>query len=421
MKTCHRRHRKAPLASVLAAAAATLIAQSACAQADEPNPYYIGVSQSFTHDSNIYRLRDEDVSGVPVVADTISSTGLVAGIDQPFGRQHFYADGAAHYNRFRDNTDLNNTSYDLTTGLDWSTIERLSGKLKYTAGENLATYSSGNTLEIRKKNIERDQHFNAIVDLGLVSLLSLEGTYTYDSLHYTAPEYQTFNFHDDVYSLGVKYRPSGALTLGLAGRTTRGTYPDRGDLNALTGELSFRRNDVDLTGEWIVSGLSTIVARASYGKQTYSDARGSDFKGFTGSLGWDYRPTGKLHLSTYLARDTGQASVNTPFFGTVLSAESSRVKTLAQMRAIYDLTGKIQLSGTARYEHRNIADVHGVFGGDTTDNTRHYELGVQYAALRSLLLSCSVSRESRTAGNLLDVSYPYHVNTGSCGAQFTLQ
>lgn len=418
MKIRHRRSSIAPLASLLAAASATFLAQSACAQADEPNPYYIGVSQSFMHDSNIYRLRDEEVSGTPVIADTISSTGVVAGIDQPFGRQHFYANGSAHYNRFRDNTDLNNTSYDLTTGLDWSTIERLSGKLKYVAGENLATYSSGNTLEIRKKNVERDQHFTAIVDYGLVALLSLEGGYERNDQHYTAEEYRTFNYNEDVYSLGLKYRPSGALTLGIAGRATQGRYPDRVDANdpTLTNELSMRRKDLDLTGEWVVTGLSTLVGRVSYSHQTYSDLRGSAFKGFTGSLGWDYRPTGKLHFSTYLSRDTGETTLNIPFFGTTLSSDAVRAKSLAQVRGVWDLTGKVQLTGTARYVHRTI----GLLGGDSTDNTRHYEVGVEYVPLRSLMLSCNVSRESRSAGEFA-VSYPYHVNTGSCGAQFTLQ
>src|SRR5207245_3758172 len=70
-----------------------------CAMA-EANPYYIGVSQAFTHDSNVFRRPDNGT--LPVVADTVSSTGVLGGIDQPFGRQHFFANGTAAMNRHKN-------------------------------------------------------------------------------------------------------------------------------------------------------------------------------------------------------------------------------------------------------------------------------------------------------------------------------
>ena len=55
-------------------------AQSAWAEA---NPYYIGVSQSVTRNSNVFRTPNDQADR----GDTISSTGLNAGIDQPFRLQ----------------------------------------------------------------------------------------------------------------------------------------------------------------------------------------------------------------------------------------------------------------------------------------------------------------------------------------------
>jgi hypothetical protein len=434
MKTpCHRPPRRLSAAPTLLAAAIALV----CAQAkadDEPNPYYIGASQAFTHDSNIYRFADQYTTVDPVtqvqtlspqpVGDTISSTGLVAGIDQPFGRQHFYGSGSARYNRYNDNHDLNNTSYSLDTGLDWSTIDRLSGKLHYTTRENLASYSANVlSLNSREKNIEHDQTFEATAQLGTASLFSVDGGYTYNSVHYSADPFSVFNYHENAVRLGLKYRPSGALTLGIGARTTRGDYPDRVDASKQPAPLKMRRNDLDLTGQWEVSGLSTLVARLSYSKQSYDNHAVGDFHGATGSLGWDYRPTGRLHFSTYLARDTGQTTLDSTFLGAQYSADSSRLKTLAQVHAMYDLTGKIRLDGTARHEHRTLSDTNTLFNVSSSgsDSTNFYALGLTYSPLRSLTLACSVSRETRTSSEISPLSYPFHDNLTSCSAQFVLR
>src|SRR6266436_4482934 len=106
-----------------------------CAMA-ETSPYYIGVSQAFTHDNNVFRRPDNGT--LPVLADTLSSTGLLGGIDQPFGRQHFFANGTAATNRHKNLDQLNNTSYGLAAGLDWSTVERLSGNVRASANQSLA-------------------------------------------------------------------------------------------------------------------------------------------------------------------------------------------------------------------------------------------------------------------------------------------
>ena len=49
----HARHlfRSGPLA-----AAAVLAASSTAMAAEEPNPYYIGATETITHDGNIYRV-----------------------------------------------------------------------------------------------------------------------------------------------------------------------------------------------------------------------------------------------------------------------------------------------------------------------------------------------------------------------------
>ena len=66
----------------LIAAAAACVAGAV--RADEPNPYYIGLSETLAHDSNIYRI-----PGGP--GDSYSSTALLGGFDQSISRQRLYA------------------------------------------------------------------------------------------------------------------------------------------------------------------------------------------------------------------------------------------------------------------------------------------------------------------------------------------
>ena len=64
----------------LIGAIATTAAASG-AWADEPSPYYIGASTSFTHDSNVYRVADGP-------GDNYWSVGLLGGLDLA-GAVHF--------------------------------------------------------------------------------------------------------------------------------------------------------------------------------------------------------------------------------------------------------------------------------------------------------------------------------------------
>src|SRR5438552_933532 len=90
----------------------------------DPNPYYIGASQAFTHDSNVLRLPEGSEQ-----SDSFSTTTLLGGFDQPISRQRLYANGTLNYNRYKNRTDLNNTGYGLNAGWDWATIGHLSGTL----------------------------------------------------------------------------------------------------------------------------------------------------------------------------------------------------------------------------------------------------------------------------------------------------
>jgi len=111
--------------------AATGVAEIGMAFAQD-DPYYIGASQVFTWESNVFRVAE----GQPESKDTYSTTALLAGVNQPFGRG-------------------------VDVGLDWETIESLSGRLGYMTKEVLARYGADQGPPITTLNLERSQEFTA--------------------------------------------------------------------------------------------------------------------------------------------------------------------------------------------------------------------------------------------------------------------
>ena len=398
--------------------AATLLAAAGAGRA-EANPYYIGVSQAFAHDSNLYRT---ETAPQP---DKYSITGLQAGVDQPFGRQRFYANGSVRATRYEDIVELNNTGYGLNAGLDWSTIEQLSGGFNVSLNQSLAPYgASGNQPLLTKKNVETDQQASARVQLGLVALVSLEGTLSHRRVGFSANEFAASEYRQNSASLGLNYRPSGLLTLGTALRTTRGDYPNVVLANG--DSASFSRNDLDLTATWVPSGLSTVNARLSFGRQTSDALSQRDFSGTTGSISWAFLPTGKLSFNTAISRDTGAESGFANTRGVQLngSSDNSRLTTSVAFTAAYEATAKIKINAGLRYTRRSLVDEQFVNGvavqsAEGTDSLKSLSLGANYEPSRNWQLGCGAVRDLRLASGGLSNSYA--ATNVNCSTQFTLK
>ena len=139
---------------------------------DESDPYTIGVSQSFAADTNLFRVPD---GSAVVPRDIISSTGVRAAIDQPFGRQRFSAGLDANVNRYKNNTQLNNTDHRLSARLDWSTVERVSGELTAEQRNSLYRYDLDSQSRFTGKNQLRTTGAGLQVRVGVVTAWTLDG------------------------------------------------------------------------------------------------------------------------------------------------------------------------------------------------------------------------------------------------------
>jgi hypothetical protein len=387
----------------------------------EQSPYHIGVSQGFTHYSNVFQSTNDAQS------DTVSSTGILGGINLELGRQRLYASGSAQTNRYQNFDQLNNVSYGLTTGLDWQTIERLSGSLRYATNQSLVNYADVQ-FPVGTKDVQKTQSATAAVRYGITPRLGIDASATRRAVDYSAAEDRR-GFTQNSASLGVRWGGTGLLTFGAALRLTKSDFPSAlivapvpaipetpttpavPAVPAEYGPDKADRKDLDLTGSWSPSGLSTLTGRVSLTRETHTQPAIPELSGLTGSIAWDYRPTGKLALNVSLTRDTGtETTFALPSDFIPLRANNDRINTVAALEATYEVTAKIKANASLRHTDGSVVNSLGASRGASTNVVA---IGANYAITRSVDLSCNLSHESR--------SRAYNASTIGCSGRFTLR
>lgn len=386
---------------------ATLFAAAGSVQSQESNPYYLGASQSFTRDNNILRR-------TVAQSDTISSTGVRAGIDQAFGRQRAVVGLEANRNRYSNYNQYNNTDYAATGRLDWSTVERISGTLSAEARRGLYrdTLNLGTDRNLRSTNGLALQ-----VQIGLVTRWSFDTSLSTNRQSYSATP--TANLRQNALGAGVRFRPSEALSLRTGLRRTEGKYS-----NLLVPD-DFTREDLDFDSQVEASGASRISTRLSYTRESHSKASSRAYRGWTGSLGWNWRPTGKLTWDLTASRDSNVGSVNQYAF--LISDESgdTRIRNSLGLRAAWELSPKLGVTGGLGYARRTL-DNGFITGGTLSsgkDNTKSANLGLRYLPLRNAELGCGVNWEDRSvsAAGASSLTYPYSATSYNCSGQIFLR
>lgn len=390
---------------------ATALLMGATAAMAETSPYYIGVSQSLGHESNLYRVGGN--VGLPAGAqsrsDTTATTSLVAGVDQTWGRQRLSGNGSLRASRFANNDQLNNEGYGLNLGLDWATVERISGRLGFTADRSLRgfdpVYQGGQAAE---RNIEDNNQINATVRLGVVTRLTAEASASRRQVRYSAQAYQGSEYNQTTGSLGGRYRLGGATSVGLAWRQSQVDHVSRDD--------PYKRRDIDLTGNWVPSGLTSVYGRISHTATDHARSPLRDFSGLTAELRGSTQATGKIKLHVRFSRDLGQGTSTFDLQGQTPALEFDRVSTALRVGADYDLSAKIALNASLEHIRRSFEGTRFAVVG--SDSTTSLALGARWLPTRAIQVGCSLGHDTRSVSQ---VGNPYNSNSVSCYGQFVLQ
>jgi len=416
-----RQKLRRPAALVASALATALGASVSCsAWADDPSPYYLGVTASLAHDSNVYRVPEN----VPILtggtrSDSYWGGGLVGGFDQSYGRQRFYADANVRNNNYVHDKDLDNVSYGLNAGWDWATIEKLSGGVTVSATQSLANQDNNSTaIPTFQRNIVNTEQLGARVRWGADGALNVNGAYAHSRVSYSLT--RSTDSSNDSASLGASYSVGPTLRLGAGLRFS----------HAVESDASYTTDgrNLDLSADWRATAQSGLSARVSFTRQTSSGNNSLDFSGLTGALTATYAPTSKLAINASMSRDAG---TNSSFYnltnannGQTVSALSENTQTTASflVGATYAATAKIGVNADVQYRHNKVGNFLNIPGAPSDahdDDTLSASIGANYAIARNWSLACSLAHMSRDVSSF--VPYQYSANTVSCTTQFTLR
>jgi hypothetical protein len=409
--------------SAPASSSGTSSSTSAATVQDEKAPWYLGLRQGFAWNDNLYKQPQGQEQ-----SDAYSSTVLLAGINKPFGRQRFFLDGSYNFDRYQDYKNLDNDGYNLSTGIDFQTLGDVSGTLRYSAQRSLADYGGADSQPLNAKNIQQTQVFAANGRVGLTRRLSLTALGEHRSLDYSAPEYAINEYTQNVYGGGFTYGLPDLLLFGVTYRVTNSDRPTA-QLTSAPGALprtyapdESDRRDIDFTVSWQPSALSTFTGRISKSDEEHTNPTFADFDGWTGALGWQYRPTAKLNFGLGLTRDTGSeilASTVSSSNGqpsTPQSYDTARITNAAYLNVGYEVTAKVR-SNFGFNVSRTTSDGGNGAAGDNT-RTNHYKLGLDYAATQALSFGCAYDYERQSGDGPNSV---YKSQLVSCFGQYTLR
>jgi hypothetical protein len=406
-------------------AAACALWASAARAADEPNPYSLGVLETISHDSNVFRAP----SGPAVSSDWISTTGIVGSLDQPISRERLKASGEFDINRFRNQSQLNSTAHTLSIEGDWATVDRLSGEVGYQDTSQLYRYSLDSLQTQTAKNTLDTHSGFARFHLGVVTKLTIDAAVEGMEQTYSAPTFRYRDLNRWDASLGVAYQSSPDLRTSLSYRRTRGDYPHYltqldAQGQAVTTPDRFTRNDVIFGIVYAASGASRLKLNVSKAVEDHSVIGSRSFDTWAADGQWDWTPTGRTHLTFDFIRDDDTGSHDVSLFGQPLASTDATRRTAITGRLAYQLTGKITLNASGSFAKRELDTAFAAVQGansHASDKLYQASLGLTWAAARSVQLGCNAAREHRSVyGSAAGfVTYPYDATVISCTGQFT--
>lgn len=411
-------------------ATSLLCAGSAFAQS---SPWYVGASLSAIHDSNVLRLGEGQAAGANESrSDTVLSTGLVGGIDQGIGRQRVVGSLTLQDNRFDRNGKYNNQSYNGSLGLEWQTVERISGAFTLAAARNLSTFNADGVGLLSQKNEETSEGIGASVSVGLVTRYSLElgagQRRVRNSLDLASVRARDYN--QDHGSVGLAWRPSSALNVSLGWREVSGVFPTFRAVADGFDSDRFSQQQVELSVKYQPSGASLLELRLSSGDTRYRADERRDFSNVNGSLNWLWQATGKLRLNTRYVRDQGQdnyPSTVPVFLGFIpVTLNDRRLISTWRTQLDFDASAKVAFSSSLQYSKRDVQRqtlaLSGTLALDSisgSDSTTIFTVSARWSPRRDSLLGCEVRNEDRRASGAITANLK--ATSLNCYSQITLR
>lgn len=287
-------------------------------------------------------------------------------------------------------SDLDNTGFTGSTGLDWIATHKIKGNVSYDYNRHQLSFANVVNVDTSQAYIETTQAFRAsgIYEMNSRWSTNLSGSYSTAKLpNNGVPGALSYDLHQTQERVGVTYTGASSLKSGFAIDRESGQYNDG-------SQPGYTRTLYELTGDYKLGARTTFGGSIGY---TSRVQRGMDNSTTIGSLSFNQQLTAKTSYYFQFRRslDTYNTTVG------------SQLSTSAVVGFNWQATPKISVSGNYDYTK---AKVTGVF--DTTkidpvtklpvieprdDTTKSANASLKYQALRWLAISPYYRYENRTS------------------------
>jgi len=372
------------LGHALIAAAALAASPALALWEDKLTPF---VEQKVTRDDNVFRAPSP-------TADTYSTTSLGFTLDALVSRQRFQAGYTWSATRYSQLSALDFNGHDARAIWLWQVGNDLSGQLGYT--DNLVLAPFQYTQSTTPDPLRTRTAFLNATQLLTPRWRIQSGAGVFDQKNGPALQLSDINIASADASLS--YVTPGNNSIGLSGRIEGAHFPNRNFAAGigLPFDDSYRQTSVGLIGDWTVTGVSRVAARASYVSRRYPNTPQSNLDGYTAVAEYDWKVTGKLTIAGVVRRDIS------PFQDIQSTFVLVRGVTVRPTLAV---TEKIDLSAVLDYSTWHFLGDPGLFAGGNqpvgnagrVDRVSSGTASLSYKPLRSVTLQASVLREVRTS------------------------
>ena len=345
-------------------------------------------AENVTFDSNVFRIpgnvdpRSLIVSSERGDWSSTTSVGVTANV--PYSQQRFQASATGWATRYDRFDDLDYNGYSARAAWLWSVTSALTGELGASQSRALSSFAN---LQLRQRDLVTSR--NAWANAAWLATPSwrVHGAVTATRDEHSSTLRTVQDLERASAEAGLSYVTAQDNRIGVAFRNEHGERPDTAIVNGVAFDNAYDQNGVGIIAHWVLTGHSTIDARADYVKRDYDQFTGRNYKGptFTGS--WTWTPTGKLTFVTTAMRDIGPVEdINTSF---VL------VKGIS-FKPRWAITEKVAFTGNLDYSTWDYR-TDPAFGESFEHRVRAVGLGVSWRPLRRVLLQAGWQHEKRTS------------------------
>ncbi len=369
-----------------------MVAMAGGAMADELDTLQFRASQTFQHDSNIFRLSDQAntqaVLGRPERSDTVSTTTVGFRLNKPVGLQRFEVGANLEVNKYSRFSNLDFNAVNYAAAWRWSLTPSFHGNLTTDRREYVDNAADVQNQGQVNRRTDKSTVFDAEYELDGVWRL-LGGVFKRDS-----KSSQPFVFQGDSKltgsEVGFRYQFPYATSLAYRFKNSSGEYSNN-FFPGIAGS-DFKDREHELRGEWRPGGRTTLNGRVAYLDRKHDTLPVRDFSGVIGQVDWNYEFTGKTSAAAGVVRELGSYQTNTASY-----YEGTRIFVAPRWNA----TEKISL--LARYDY-GVRDFKGPLPGfastDRRDRLQLASFAAEYQAFRELKLRAWVQQDRRKSNEV---------------------